>query len=164
MPTLFSARFPHRARRNRSLPARHTAAAAIAAALLGAASPVAAQDRVAEICRGTETTEAGGKISRSLYAVDFSADLKAGYVCYNRCTAAETFAIHTGQTNPITLADVDSPTQVRSTKFDRRTSLLIDHQVIRVLGEVRRNATATCRPTTYRQPTVARVEAGGGDR
>lgn len=118
-------------------------------------------DRIAETCHGSEiiTTVGKGPTCKP-FAVDFSADLKGGYVCYGDCKPAQTFSIKTGQTNnPIVLSDVNSPSQSRSITFDRRTSTLVDHQVINLLVNIKREAVASCRPMAYRQPAIARVRS-----
>jgi hypothetical protein len=125
------------------------------------AAQAQAPDRIAETCHGSEIITTVGKgPTRAPFAVDFSADLKSGYVCYGDCKPAKTFAIKTGQiSNPIVLAAVNGPSQSRSITFDRRTSTLVDRQVIKLLGSIKREAVASCRPMAYRQPAIARVRS-----
>lgn len=126
-----------------------------------AAAPASAQRRFAETCQGSEViTATSVPPTRKPFALTFSADLDTGYVCYGACTPAETFAIRTSQTNPITLADVHSQPQDRLVTFDRTTSTLVDRQTIRLLGVVKRDARATCRPSAFHEPPIARIKQG----
>lgn len=124
-----------------------------AAALVGLASPIVAQDRFAERCTGTETVEIGAGAPRHVrYALTFSADLSSGYYCYAQCLPEQTYPIADRAGDPIRLADVRSGSQVRLMTFDRKTSVLTDHQVFTMLGTVRRDTRATCRSAIFHAP------------
>lgn len=112
------------------------------------------QDQFAERCTGTETVQVGHHAPRAVpYTLSFSADLSAGYYCYAACRPEQTYRIKDGISNPIKLADLDTGSQTRDISFDRRTGILTDRQVLKVLNPIRRDAKAICRPAVFRKPT-----------
>ncbi|MEG8057459.1 MULTISPECIES: hypothetical protein [Sphingomonas] len=130
---------------------RH-AIGAITLAILGSTAAFG-QARIGERCNGTETIRAGGNAPRVVpYTLTFSADLAAGYYCYAACGPEQTYAISDRASDPIKLADVRESSQTRLMTFDRRTAMLVDHQVIRLLGSVTRSATARCRAAPFHAP------------
>jgi len=155
---------PIRRARERWSPGYKGIAGLMTLCLAGAASGRPHQ-QFAETCQGQEVVTAthAAPITRP-FTARFSADLTAGVVCYNQCTAIDTFRFKPGQSGVIRLAEVSSPTQDRLTTFDLKTARLEDHQVLRVLGVITREARASCRPAAYRQPVLPGVTAAGGRR
>lgn len=112
------------------------------------------QDHIAERCSGTETIQVGAEAPRTApYTLTFSADLAAGYYCYAECKPEQTYRIKDRASDPIKLADTSSGLQIRQITFDRKTAVLTDRQVLTVLGTVKRDAKAACRPAFFRKPT-----------
>lgn len=125
---------------------------AFALAALGATA-ASGPDQFGESCSGTETVQVGANAPKVVpYALKFSADLAAGYYCYAQCKPQQTYAIKDHTSDPIKLADLRG-NQDRLLTFDRRTAVLTDHQVIRLLGVTTRNAKAICRPAAFHKPT-----------
>lgn len=130
---------------------RH-AIGAVALAMLGTTAAFG-QAQIGERCSGVETIQVGGTAPRVVrYTLTFSADLAAGYYCYAVCRPEQTYAISDRASDPIKLTDVRNGNQTRLMTFDRRTAILVDHQVIRLLGTTTRNATATCRAAPFHAP------------
>jgi hypothetical protein len=125
---------------------------ALSLAVLGSTSAYG-QDQFGERCSGTETIQVGAGVPKVVpYALTFSADLATGYYCYAECKPEQTYAIRDRASDPIKLADVRG-NQSRLMTFDRKTSILTDHQNIRLLGFTERRANATCRPAAFHKPT-----------
>ena len=126
---------------------------AVALAILGSTSAYG-QDHIGESCSGTETIQVDANEPKIVpYTLTFSADLATGYYCYAECKPEQTFAIKDATSDPIKLADLHVSSQTRSITFDRRTAILTDHQIIRLLGTTTRNAKATCRAGPFHKPT-----------
>lgn len=130
---------------------RH-AICAFSIAILGSTSAYG-QDQFGERCNGTETIQVGAGVSEVIpYALTFSADLATGYYCYAECKPEQTYAIRDSISDPIKLVEVRG-SQSRLMAFDRKTAILTDHQTIGLLGNVERNAKATCRAAAFHKPT-----------
>ena len=113
-----------------------------------------AQDRIGEICSGKETIQIGASPPKvAPYSLTFSADLVTGYYCYAECKPTQTYRIKDRTSDPIKLADLHDKGQTRVITFDRRQETLTDYQNMQVFGAFIRNAKATCRAATFREPT-----------
>lgn len=112
------------------------------------------EHQIAESCSGTETIQVGDEAPTTApYTLTFSADLAAGYYCFAECKPEQTYRIKHRASNPIKLTDMISGLQRRQITFDRKTAVLTDRQVLTVLGTVKRDAKAACRPAIFHKPT-----------
>jgi hypothetical protein len=115
-------------------------------------SPAQAQQRFGEICKGTETIKIGDAAPLvSPYSLNVSIDLLTGYYCYAQCLPEQTYRISNRVSRPIILTNL-SGEQLRQLSFDRKTAVLLDHQIISVFTRVERTAQATCKAAPFHKP------------
>ena len=127
--------------------------AVFALALFGP-NAVYGQDQLGETCNGTETVSINGGASKvHPYTLDFSVDLATGYYCYAECKPDQTYAIKNRNSDPIKLGDTNGGPYERLITFDRKTSTLTDHQIIKLVGRIETVYSATCRTSTFHEPT-----------
>jgi hypothetical protein len=122
---------------------------ALLATALGASS-----QQIGEICTGTETVQIGARPAKTVpYALTFSADLKSGVYCYDRCGKDQSYTIADPAARPIKLADIDRSGTVRRLIFDPASGRVSDYQLFDAgLGPVRREAVGTCKAAAFHQP------------
>jgi hypothetical protein len=131
----------------------------VSALALCGASSASASDQFGEICTGTETVQVGTQAPKSVpYTLTFSADLRAGSYCYDKCGSDQTYIVSNSSSDPVKLADLSSGGQERMLTFDRRNAVLTDYQSFDAgLGRIVRKASAQCRPAAFHQPATVSV-------